>query len=132
MLLTLYQQSEVFAASRLTSFGDGPFLLTVNSRPRVFQASQLLSQRTLQRLISASAFAEEHWKVLTQKDREKTDLKDREKTDISDKAGSPFTSYTHPQMSAKLPERNCTDLSISGVQVWRRESACCRRKTEIS
>src|SRR6266700_7419791 len=26
MLLTLYQQSEVFAASRLTSFGDGPLL----------------------------------------------------------------------------------------------------------
>jgi hypothetical protein len=24
MLLTFYQQSEVFAASRLTSFGDGP------------------------------------------------------------------------------------------------------------
>ncbi len=104
----------------------------MEGRPRVFQASQLLSQRTLQRLISASAFAEENWKVLTQKDREKTDLKDREKTDLSDKAGSPFTSYTHPQMSAKLPERNWTDLSISGVQVWRRESACCRRKTEMS
>jgi hypothetical protein len=32
MLLTLYQQSEVFAASRLTSFGDGPKLLTANTK----------------------------------------------------------------------------------------------------
>jgi len=31
MLLPLYQQSEVFAASRLTSFGDGPFLLSINN-----------------------------------------------------------------------------------------------------
>jgi len=28
MLMPLYQQSEVFAASRLTSFGEGPILLS--------------------------------------------------------------------------------------------------------
>jgi len=31
MLLPFYQQSEVFAASRLTSFGDEPFLLSINT-----------------------------------------------------------------------------------------------------
>src|SRR5436305_833476 len=28
MLMTLYQKSEIFAASRLTSFGEGPFILS--------------------------------------------------------------------------------------------------------
>src|SRR5215469_9771599 len=32
MLLTFYQPSEVFAASKLTFFSEGPFLLSINKR----------------------------------------------------------------------------------------------------